>query len=499
MKNFKKLSLVGMMSVLALAGCDFFKKNGGGNDTKTGDQVGHFDHEVTIKFVQAYGQGYQATLQNYVNKFNEIEPNVKIDLEAGWLSGNYDTIHNTTISDITSNTGEYGDLVIAYADHCADYLNYGKLVKLDPYMENSDYGFTQEELDDIVPGFLEEGRTLPATGTWALPFSKSTEAMYYNKTRLIGLDLSAYDATINDGNPLTEAYINNLTWEELFGKLCPAFEKYDIANPDQPLTVKTGDGKSLDTYVGYDSDSNLFITLAEQYGYGYTAMDDYGEPQINFNNDNMKGLVKTFADAAAKKYISTPACIGASYSSSYFTAMNTLFSIGSTAGVKNQNSSEFDVGVARIPQAAGRAAKIISQGPSLCILDHGDADRKLAAWLFYKFISNAENSAIWATTVGYLPVRQSSYESEVYFEYCDSNGKTARSLELLSALNAQYSANNTQYCFSTPAFKGSSTARTQVGAVMTNMLKKSYDGDVTTLEDIQTALNNAESNTLLAM
>ena len=85
----KKKTLVPVMvlaSVLSLAGC-----NQGGNSNT--EKKGHFDHKVTIKFTQAYAQGYQAKLQSFVDSFKEIEPNVEIKLEDGWISGNYDTIH----------------------------------------------------------------------------------------------------------------------------------------------------------------------------------------------------------------------------------------------------------------------------------------------------------------------------------------------------------------------------------------------------------------------
>ena len=370
----KKKTLVPVMvlaSVLSLAGC-----NQGGNSNT--EKKGHFDHKVTIKFTQAYAQGYQAKLQSFVDSFAEIEPNVEIKLEDGWISGNYDTIHSQTISDI--QTGEYGDLVIAYPDHVVDYIDFGKAVKLDEFMENSEYGWSESERKDLVQAYLREGQEFPIPGTYCLPFSKSTEAMFYNETRLFDSELVQFLAT--KGITMNKAYIESLTWEELFGKLCPAFKEYDAAHPSSPLiTAKDG---SMNSYVGYDSDANLFITLSQQYGYGYTSVDEYGEAHLDYNNDNMKALMKTFANASKEGYLRSPGVIGKSYSSNYFKENNVLFSIGSTAGVKNQVADTFDVGVTRIPQAEGKAAKIISQGPSVCILDHGnDKDRQLAAWLFY--------------------------------------------------------------------------------------------------------------------
>ena len=488
MKKKILIPILSLASVLALTACDLSsflggkKGDGESSGAAGGEMKGHFDHEVTIKFSQAYSQGYQARLQSFVDSFKEVEPNVKISLEDGWISGNYDTIHSQTISDI--QTGEYGDLVIAYPDHVVDYIDFDKAVKLDDFMNNEEYGWTAAEKEDLIQAYLKEGQEFPIEGTYCLPFSKSTEAMFYNETRLFDSELVSFLADRNIS--MNRNYIETMTWEKLFGELCPALKAYDEAHPSSPLiTAKEG---SMNSYVGYDSDANLFITLSQQYGYGYTSVDEYGEAHLDYDNDNMKTLMKTFADAANKGYLRSPGVIGKSYSSNYFKENNVLFSIGSTAGVKNQVSDTFDVGVTRIPQAEGKAPKIISQGPSICILDHnGDKDRQLAAWLFYKHMVSTKNTASWAIEVGYLPVRASAYTSEAYSDYCSKEGKDARSQELLTALNAIYSSTTVSSVFTTPPFKGSSTARTEVNSLMVNLLKDATEGK--TIDD--TYLNDA--------
>lgn len=489
MKQRKLLPLMAMTLVLTIVACGGNKSDDGPSD---GEMQGHFDHEVKIKFVNTYGQKYQPQLQNFVDTFNEIEPNVKINLDEGWISGNYDSIHTQTISDFA--TGEYGDLVICYPDHVVDYIDYGKAIKLDPYMENEDYGWTETEREDMVETYISEGQEFALPGTYCLPFSKSTEAMFYNQERLLDSALVTYLS--NKGISMNKAYLESLTWEELFGNLCPALEQYEEDNPRDPLIIRNeGD---INAYVAYDSTDNLFITLAEQYGFGYTSVDEYGEAHLDFNNDNNKGLAKTFADAAKKGYLRSPSVIGKSYGSDYFKKKNVLFSIGSTAGVINQ-AGDFAAGVTRIPQAAGKEAKIISQGPSICILDHSDPERILASWLFYKHMVNTKNTAKWATTVGYLPVRQSAFTSEIYMDYCSIEGKEEKSPELLTALNALYSTSVINNVFTSVPFKGSSSARTQVGAMMTNILTDAVKG--VTIDDtyINSAFDTAINNILKDM
>ena len=182
--------------------------------------------------------------------------------------------------------------------------------------------------------------------------------------------------------------------------------------------------------------------------------------------------MKTFNDAAKKGYIMSKGSAGGNYTNSYFTAQNTLFSVGSTGGVKYQFSSTnpMNVGVARIPHAAGKDPFVINQGPSLTVLDHNDDDRALASWLFYKHMTNEENSLDWAINSGYMGIRHSNYEDEDYKDATNPDGKPAKSLERLMAKSADYTKNITGEMYTSPAFKGSSTAREQVSGLMTSCL-----------------------------
>ena len=137
-----------------------------------------------------------------------------------------------------------------------------------------------------------------------------------------------------------------------------------------------------------------------------------------------------------------------------------------------------DVGVAPIPHAQGKDLAIINQGPSLTILDHDDENRRLASWLLYKTITNKENCLDWAINSGYMGIRKSVTESEDYQEAATTRGKDLNTLDRLLARNRTYSTNekvlNSLYV--SPAFLGSSTARTQVSGVLTNALTSTKTG-----------------------
>ncbi len=486
--NKKLIVLVSATALMSLVGCG---GNGGGGSAK----------KVTIKYVNSWGKDYKPEVENLITKFEAANPNIHVE---SITEGGYDGIHTQTNSDIASANGEYGDLVICYPDHVVDYINYGVAVDMQELIDDPKIGWTDAEEEDMIQGFLEEGRKYPVEGTYSLPYSKSTEALYYNADVLIGLNLASVDPELNGGMPLTTDYFDNLTWEEFLDKLCPAIEKYNNALPAAEKIIRDAGQGKITGICGYDSEANLFINLCEQYGYGYTTVNPQtGKATLDFNNDNVKNLLAKFNEAGKKNYIVPSSRIeNNSYCSSFFTAQNLLFNIGSTAGVGHEVSETFDVNVTAIPGAKNGNKHVISQGPSLCILAHpedGKAMRQArieAAWKFYNFMTNSKNAARWAVTVGYLPVRTSSLSQEVYLEYADTTGKDPKTKELLVAKNAQYSTVASNNVFTSPVFKGSSTARTQVGGVMAAVLNATSG---LTLAQIQALLDQAENNIKLDM
>ncbi|MCR5348477.1 MAG: extracellular solute-binding protein [Bacilli bacterium] len=425
---------------------------------------------------------YQSTIEKIIEAFKEVEPNITVHNVKE--TGGYDDVRNKVISQLA--TQEHPDMFVGYPDSVQEVMQYGAVVKLDNYMNDEVYGWSAKDKKDIIQAYMSEGQMYPLPGTYSLPFAKSTEAMYYNKTVLIGLDLKSIDPTINDGAALSVDYLNDLTWEELFDHLIPALKAYDDAQ-DAEHKILTGTAKAHHIF-GYDSDDNLFITLAEQYGYGYTSIDEYGEGHLDFINDGMKGLMKTFKKAYDSTGFFTKGTNNNEYTNYTFTDSSCLFSVGSTGGSKYQVSADFDTGVARIPHAEGEEPKVINQGPSLAILKHDD-NRALASWLFYRFLSNKLNAATWAMETGYAPIRYSVLEDGDYQDFVDESTKTPRSEEQIKAAVASYMGQVGPDMYSSPVFKGSAQARVEVGALLSNcLLSQNLDGEIDTL--FQTAYDN---------
>ena len=479
-----RLLMVALSSTLLMTACQGQQQNKG--------EGGYIKDPTEIVVWTTFNDTYQAVLNNCIAEFQEMEPNVTVKNVK--QQGSYDDIKKMCVDGFAVDN--YPDIVAVYPDSVAEFLQNAKGLDVTDYMLDAEIGWSEEDLDDIPESYILAGQQYSVPGTYSLPACKSTEAMYYNQDVLIGLDLSEFDDTINNGRPLNDTYFQNLTWEEMFEHLVPALDAYDNAQPaDEKIINRT---KFDDwAWVGYDSDDNLFITLAQQYGLGYTSLDPVtGKGIIDFNNQGMKDLMKKFKGYYDQHYFTTKGVINTNVNyRSTEDAM--LFSIGSTGGVKYQfaTGNPHNVGVAPIPHAAGKSYQVISQGPDLAFLDHENENRAKATWLFYKLFSSTKYTSAWALATGYVPIRYSAIESKDYMEYADVESKDPKTMDRLTALNAVYAASVGGSTFTSPVFKGSSTARTEVGKIFAACAVEATLTD----ERINQIFQTAYDNTLLKM
>ncbi|MDE6655900.1 MAG: extracellular solute-binding protein [Anaeroplasmataceae bacterium] len=417
------------------------------------------EKEMTIKFSHTMGKDLQATLQAAIDQFEADYPNVKIDAKS---IGGYDDVRKQIVTQIPQGLEPH--IAYCYPDHVALYNRANAVIQLDNLINDPNFGFTEEELDDFIPGFYEEGRQFGDGFMYTLPFSKSTEVLYYNKTEF---EKNGWDVPT--------------TWQDMMS-LCDT------------IRLKTKDDNTLkypNCYpLGIDSEANLFITLCEQTGSKYTSAT--GNHYL-FDNAENRSYVEQFRDWFKDGNFTTQGILN-TYTSSLFTAASetaynstetdqekivrySLMSIGSTGGASHQYptaSKAFEVGVAAVPTWEGGEFKVISQGPSLCLFNKKDPQEVLAAWIFVKnYLLTTNFQAAFSKTSGYNPVLQSTYtkgilagagesgEDILYSDWLNSGKGT--SADGLIALTAKTSREFIDNYFTSPAFNGSSTARDQVG------------------------------------
>ena len=454
----KKKALSLLLVPLILSGC-FLNNN---NNESYDDTNAIIKKNVTIEFLSMLDDEYKGYLEEIVKEFKKEEPHVKVIITNPLGSGNYSMLEKTIISGFFK--GDYPDIVQCYPDNVLKYIYQNKVVKLDDYYS----GLSQEEKEDYIPSFIDEGMSYDRPGIYSLPFCKSTELMYYNADVLLNLQLDG----VNDNKPIDEAYLNSLTWNELFENLCPKLQAYNATLDADNRIIKEDEKTGESAIFTYDSDENFFITLANHFNFPYADIDpETGKGVVRFDEGGgMKVLMKALKDAKDKKYLHTRKTYK-DYVSNLFTNQQALFTVSSTAGlIYNYNRSKpFKVGVAKLPCFDLERYTSINQGPSICILDHKNNDRALASFLLWKFITNKENATSWALKTGYMGIRNSCYTSEEYMNALKTDENSSL-YDIAKADNYIKTEEVKDKMFTTIAFRGSSNVRENVGLLLRDCL-----------------------------
>ena len=407
---------------------------------------------VTITFYHTMGQNLRDVLDRYIVEFNKLYPNITVNHQQ---VGGYDDVRDQIKTEIA--VGAQPNIAYCYPDHVALYNMAKATVTLDNLIASEisvaradgtteTLGLTGAQIDDFIKGYYDEGKQFGDGKMYTMPLSKSTEVLYYNKT--------FFDA-------------NNIpvptTWDQLEA-VCAQIKAID---PDSiPL--------------GYDSESNWFITMCEQLNSPYTsATGDH----FLFDNETNRNFVAKFREWYQKGYVTTQEISGG-YTSSLFTKAttesgNSYMSIGSSAGATHQRPDKvngaypFEVGIATVPQMDASKPKVISQGPSLCIFNKENPQEVLASWLFMKYLcTTVEFQAEFSMASGYIPVIKSVGNNAIYRD--DFLAK-ADGGDNISALSAKVGLEQEAAYYTSPAFNGSSVARDQVGLLMQKCLTGSAD------------------------
>lgn len=447
MKKTQLFAVTALTTLMAVTGC--------GKKT---------DNRIKIEWKSTFS--YEEQINSLIEDFEKENPDIHVVYTK--LSSDYTGLKDNVISGIGANN--LPNIVSCYPDHIAEYLDYGIVQKLDNYMNSDeDYGWSEEDYADMLPSLMAPCSNFASKGTYMLPHSSSTEAMFYNE-QILGLKLTYQDADgvehkINGDEGITHSYLNNITWEELLGVVAPALLKYNAEHQNALLKVGETDHSAVVAYSGAD---NAFVTFCEEQEQQFSEIDkSTGNGKLLFNDTRvMKDTLKQF-NGYYRDRLFTTAGIEGEKNLNCNENFWAIFATGSTGGIKYQvpKGGEFSTGVMRLPNFAGKPHKVISQGPGLCVLKTGTDEQKLASYKFINFLNQPENTLYWSLETGYFPVRSSCYLSDQYIDACNTKGKAEASLELLKAKVFTYASTVQNDFFTNVPFKGSADARTYVGSL----------------------------------
>lgn len=450
---------------------------------------GYDGSPVTIKFYSSMGQDYNTILEETLVGFKQLYPNITVEHTRG---GDYDS-NRDVIKTMLSN-GQSPNVAFCYSDHVALYNRSRAVVPLDSLIESKIevarddgtteiLGLTDEQKADFIEAYYNEGKSFGDGKMYMLPFAKSTELMFYNKTSFDAWGLQVPDH-----------------WFATDGK--QGLETSDKTSMEYALAfIKDKDPNC--TPLGVDSGANWLITLFEQFETGYTKAT--GDHYL-FNNDANHQMLVTLRRWYQNRWFTTRDLLNGTYTSTYFTSdssaegKKSYISIGSSAGAAKQVPAKtsasgeypFTVGVSMIPQKNANTgianSKVISQGPSICVFNAVNPQEVVASWLLVKYLTtNAEFEARYGAAAGYLPVIKSVNELDGYKAIIDD----ADTGDNMAGMAAKLCIDFQEAFFVSPAFYGSAEARDQMEEVLNKCVIVTGNDDAAILNGIKKVFDDA--------
>ena len=391
-----------------------------------------------------------------ISDFEALYPNITVNLN---LYTDYGKIYNDVITNISTNTTP--NVCITYPDHIATYLTgQNTVVPLDDLFADEKYGLGGTELaydgptrEEVIPQFLKE---CSIDGHYyAVPYMRSTEACYVNKTYVEALGYTLPDV---------------LTWDFIW----EVSEAATAQNADGTYVVN---GQNVLIPFIYKSTDNMMIQMLKQKGAGYSTDDG----TIELFNDTTTDLLYGIAGHVKSGAFSTFKISG--YPANFLNAGQCIFAIDSTAGatwmgtdaplsdISEDSLVQFETAVRMIPQFNPEHPEMISQGPSVCVFNKADSQEVLASWLFAQYLLTNDVQIAYSETEGYVPVTSKAQNSAEYQDYLAHSGADNSTHYAVKIAASKLLLDHVDDTFVTPVFNGSASLRDASGQLIENVVK----------------------------
>ena len=441
-------------AAFALTGCH------GSRGSSAFQIPGEFDtarqHEIVFWAKNDTNKTQTDIYEKAIRDFEEMYPNITVKLR---LYTDYGKIYNDVITNIATDTTP--NVCITYPDHIATYLTgSNQVVPLEGLFADEKYGLGGSEVrfdapgaDEIIPKFLEECSF--GGHYYAIPYMRSTEACYVNKTYVEAL-----------GYTLPEVLTWDFVWEVSEAAMARDGEGNYLVN-----------GQKVMIPFIYKSTDNMMIQMLRQKGAGYSTE----EGEILLFHDTTKELLMTIAEHTGTGSFSTFKI--SSYPANFLNAGQCIFAVDSTAGatwmgtdaplidISEDRLVEFETAVMAIPQFDTANPAMISQGPSVCIFNKEDTQEVLASWLFAQYLLSNDVQIAYSETEGYVPVTSKAQASAEYQDYLARSGEDNQQHYNVKIQAARLLLDNVEHTFVTPVFNGSVSLRDAAGQLIENTVK----------------------------
>lgn len=431
--------MTAVLAVTALTGCS---KDQSSNE----NVVTELQQPITIEMWH-YMNGKQAeVLQSIIDDFNSSNTQ---GITVNALSqGSIPDLNKKVIAAAQSNT--LPAIVNVYPDAATGLINQDKIADLTPYVNNETVGMAKDIKEDFIPDFIAELSQWGENKIYGLPMTKSTEVLYVNKNLLEQIGYTVED-------------LKDLTFEKLAEISQKAKDQLGIAG------------------FGFDSSSNAFISTLKEDGKDFVELDG----KINVVSDWSKEFMQFFRKETQSGAFRVPG--EDKFLSGPFSNQKVLAYQGSSAGFAHINTNgAFEVAVVEVPHFEGKDKAVIQQGASLFVTKDVSPEAQYAAYEFIKFATNTENTAKFATSTGYLPVRKSAQDSTIVQEVL------ADTTSLYGKIY-NVAKDSLSFAYYTPAVNNAQSARTVAEEKYASYVTGTSDDVDAMLEEMQSQVETSIS------
>lgn len=502
--KLKTFSILGAITILGLAGLGLtscggttVENAGEAFELLTLDDLKANSSEsdpIVVDFWHSFGHNISDELTPLVDAFEEemAEQGIHIRVDVTSVGGGYDGLRSRV--NLGTKTNNVPTMLLGYPDHFADYIDSGILLDLTPFVESTAEGIGMSGdanadylVEDFVDSYWNEVEMEDKDGNdiiAGIPFNKSTEIMYYNA--------SAVDPILEEHGWLDEetGYWLNPTWEQLATVSEELIAKVRAGTMSWVYNGATYNATKTNYPTYIDSGSNWFITMLKQYCETQEEANDVytnAKGEVVFSNQTTIDALTYFYDYTTQGRTGSssndvygvwnlPNAVNQSYGSYMMNNLDAFISVGSTAGVNNNNSDKYELKCTTYPQVSydgSNVNAVIQQGTNAAILSSNSNNlTRLAAWLLIRYLTNTENTTEFSMSTGYLAVRESAVNSSTYQNFLanEDNPFTGTVAKAINATNRER-----QYFTTDPAFSGSSMVRDNVDTMMVSIMCQGAD------------------------
>ena len=337
---------------------------------------------VSLTVWHYYNGSQQTAFDSLVEEFNDTVGREKGIYVQGYSQGSVSDLETAVRDAIEGKVGADAmpDIFSSYADTAYEVEQAGALANLSDYLN-------EEELDQYVDSYIEEG-CIAADGTLRIfPTAKSTEIMMINKT---------------DWEPFAQAAgvsLDDLGTMEGVTEVAQAYYEWtDSLTPDVPE-----DGKA---FYGRDAAANYFIIGMQQLGVEIFQVEN-GEMTLNVPREEIRRLWENYYVPMVKGYFGAYG----SFRSDDVKTGDLLAYTGSTTSAMyfpdqvelEEGSHAIDYQVMAAPVFEGGRNYAVQQGAGM-VVSKSDEQHEYAAVEFLKWFTQTENNLQFGCVSGYLPV-----------------------------------------------------------------------------------------------